>query len=154
MKSIRAWFTDTWNLIQAWFTDTWKLDADTAARVTRVTLWLALFALLGSVLGMLAFAMQWADPNGLFWELVVRARKDLFKGFGDLGRSIFVLLLTTLEWWAVESSPMGRRWMIYHQDEAGNFTEPAEVRAAKKRNGVLVFIGMLVGNAIIFAAGR
>lgn len=141
------------NVIQAWFTDHWKLTNEQAAKATRAAIWLAIFAIIGCIFGLLSFAMQWSDPNGLFWELVIRARRELLKGFGDIGRSMVVVLLTTTEWWAIESSPLGRRWMAYHMDDAGNFTEPVEVRASKKRNGVTVFCALLIANALIFMVG-
>ncbi len=141
------------NAIRAWFTDHWKLSKEDAAKATNFVLLLALVAVLGCILGLMAFASQWADPNGEFWPLVIRAQKELLKGYGDVGRSLVVLLLSIAEWWGIESSPLGRRWMIYHMDEDGNFTEPVEIRAQKKRNGVLVFAALLVANAFIFHVG-
>lgn len=143
MSVLRDWFTAAYNL-----TDAQKKKA------VRVVLWVAGLILVLTVALLARTASSEVGADNPFWELVIKARLDLFEAVGDVGRSILAVFITMAEFQALDNSALGKRLWVWTTDDRGAWTESEEVKKGKKQNAAFVFIGVLVLNALIFGVGR
>lgn len=142
------------SVLRDWFTAAYNLTSEQKRKAVRVVLWVAGLILVLTVALLARTASSEVGADNPFWELVIKARLDLFEAVGDVGRSILAVFIALAEFQALDNSSLGKRMWVWTSDSDGNFLESEEVKKAKKQNAALVFIGLLLLNALIFGVGR
>lgn len=142
------------SVLRDWFTAAYNLTSEQKRKAVRVVLWVAGLILVLTVALLARTASSEVGADNPFWELVIKARLDLFEAVGDVGRSILAVFIALAEFQALDNSSLGKRMWVWTTDADGNFLESEEVKKAKKQNAALVFIGLLLLNALIFGVGR
>lgn len=140
--------------LKAWFTAAYNLTDEQKKKAVRVALWVGGLVLLLTLALQVRTAVHETGADSPFWELVIKARLDLFEAMGDLGRSVLAVFMAVAEFQALDNTALGKRLWVWATDAEGNFTESEEVKKAKKQNAAFVFIGLLILNALIFGVGR
>lgn len=142
------------SVLRDWFTAAYNLTSEQKRRAVRVVLWVAGLILVLTVALLARAASSEVGADNPFWELVIKARLDLFEAIGDLGRSVLAVFMAVAEFQALDNTALGKRLWVWATDAEGNFTESEEVKKAKKQNAAFAFIGLLILNALIFGVGR